>query len=167
MQARSGALDELLESGVLEDVGGGNDDIQKELDQVGSDAQVDNELAALKAQLGTGAARARRPLRTCDRRPGVLRGAPVLLAVRRRLTDEAGDHVGELHGPVFLQEVAGARDRGRGRRPRAPGTWRWSTSAQPAVAASPSENAVRKGTSEAREHVDASGGSAGRRRSRA
>ena len=56
MQARSGALDELLESGVLEDVGGGTDDIQKELDQVGKDAQVDNELAALKAQLDTGAA---------------------------------------------------------------------------------------------------------------
>jgi phage shock protein A len=55
MQARSGALDELLESGVLEDVGGGTDDIQKELDQVGNDAKVDNELAALKAQLGTGA----------------------------------------------------------------------------------------------------------------
>jgi len=54
MQARSGALDELLESGVLEDVGGGTDDIQKELDQVGKDAQVDNELAALKAQLGPG-----------------------------------------------------------------------------------------------------------------
>ena len=46
MQARSGALDELLESGVLEDVGGGSDDIQKELDQVGQDSQVDNELAA-------------------------------------------------------------------------------------------------------------------------
>jgi phage shock protein A len=56
MQARSGALDELLESGVLEDVGGGTDDIQKELDKVGQDSQVDNELAALKAQLGTGAA---------------------------------------------------------------------------------------------------------------
>jgi phage shock protein A len=54
MQARSGALDELLESGVLEDVGGGTDDIQKELDQVGNDAKVDDELAALKAQLGTG-----------------------------------------------------------------------------------------------------------------
>ncbi len=54
MQARSGALDELLESGVLEDVGGGTDDIQKELDQVGKDAQVDQELAALKAQIGTG-----------------------------------------------------------------------------------------------------------------
>ena len=55
MQARSGALDELLESGVLEDVGGSTDDIQKELDQVGKDAQVDQELAALKAQVGTGA----------------------------------------------------------------------------------------------------------------
>jgi phage shock protein A len=55
MQARSGALDELLESGVLEDVGGGTDDIQKELDQVGKDAQVDEELAALKAQVGPGA----------------------------------------------------------------------------------------------------------------
>jgi phage shock protein A len=56
MQARSGALDELLESGALEDVGGGGDDIQKELDKVASDSQVDQELAALKAQLGTGAA---------------------------------------------------------------------------------------------------------------
>jgi phage shock protein A len=54
MQARSGALDELLESGVLEDVGGGGDDIQKELDKVGTDASVDSELAALKAQLGSG-----------------------------------------------------------------------------------------------------------------
>jgi phage shock protein A len=53
MQARSGALDELLESGVLEDVGGGGDDIQKELDKVGTDASVDTELAALKAELGS------------------------------------------------------------------------------------------------------------------
>jgi phage shock protein A len=54
MQARAGALDELLASGVLEDVGGGDDDIQKELDQVGQAHDVDNELAALKAQLGSG-----------------------------------------------------------------------------------------------------------------
>jgi phage shock protein A len=54
MQARSGALDELLESGVLEDVGGGGDDIQKELDKVGQDASVDSELAALKAEIGSG-----------------------------------------------------------------------------------------------------------------
>ncbi len=56
MQAHAGALDELLESGVLEDVGGGTDDIQKELDEVSSASDVDRELAALKAQVGTGEA---------------------------------------------------------------------------------------------------------------
>ena len=56
MQARAGALDELLQSGVLEDVGGGGDDIQKELDEVTSASDVDNELAALKAELGPGTA---------------------------------------------------------------------------------------------------------------
>ena len=52
MQARAGALDELLQSGVLEDVGGDTDDIQKELDEAGTSADVENELAALKAQIG-------------------------------------------------------------------------------------------------------------------
>jgi phage shock protein A len=51
MQARAAATDELLQSGVLEDVGGGDDDIQKELDDVGSAADVDKQLAALKAQI--------------------------------------------------------------------------------------------------------------------
>jgi phage shock protein A len=54
MQSRAQATDELLESGVLEDVGGGTDDIQKELDEVSSGAGVDAELAALKAQLQPG-----------------------------------------------------------------------------------------------------------------
>lgn len=54
MQARAGALDELLQSGVLEDLSGGGTDIQKELDEVTSASEVDKELAALKAQLGTG-----------------------------------------------------------------------------------------------------------------
>jgi phage shock protein A len=56
MQARAGALDELLQSGVLEDVGGETDDIQKELDEAGTAADVDHELAALKAQIGPGSA---------------------------------------------------------------------------------------------------------------
>ena len=56
MEARAGALDELLQSGVLEDVGGNTDDIQKELDQAGTDADVESELAALKAQIGPGSA---------------------------------------------------------------------------------------------------------------
>jgi phage shock protein A len=51
MQARAGAVDELLQSGVLEDVGGSTDDIQAELDEASTTADVDTELAALKAQL--------------------------------------------------------------------------------------------------------------------
>ena len=54
MQARAGAVDELLASGVLEDVGGDTDDIQKELDEAGAAAGVDQELAALKAEIGPG-----------------------------------------------------------------------------------------------------------------
>jgi phage shock protein A len=56
MQARAGALDELLQSGVLEDVGGSTDDIQQELDEAGTSADVDHELAALKAEIGPGSA---------------------------------------------------------------------------------------------------------------
>ena len=52
MQARAGALDELLQSGVLEDVGGNTDDIQQELDEAGTSADVDRELAAMKAEIG-------------------------------------------------------------------------------------------------------------------
>ena len=54
MQSRAQATDELLESGVLEDVGGSTDDIQKELDEVSTKSDVDVELAALKAQVGAG-----------------------------------------------------------------------------------------------------------------
>jgi phage shock protein A len=54
MNARAGALDELLASGALDDLTQPVDDIQKELDKVSSSSQVDNELAALKAELGTG-----------------------------------------------------------------------------------------------------------------
>jgi phage shock protein A len=53
MQARAAATDELLQSGVLEDVGGDTDDIQRELDEAGHAAEVDKELAALKAQIGS------------------------------------------------------------------------------------------------------------------
>jgi phage shock protein A len=51
MQARAGAMDELLQSGVLEDVGGRTADIQEELDEAARAADVDSQLAALKAKL--------------------------------------------------------------------------------------------------------------------
>jgi phage shock protein A len=46
-------MDELLASGALNDLSTPVDDIQKELDKVTATSQVDNELAALKLELGT------------------------------------------------------------------------------------------------------------------
>ncbi|KRF17927.1 phage shock protein A [Nocardioides sp. Soil797] len=50
MQARAGAIDELIASGALDDVSNssGQDDISRELDSMSSQADVEAELAALK-----------------------------------------------------------------------------------------------------------------------
>ncbi len=54
MQARAGAIDELLASGALEDhVGGGQDYIQAELDKIGAGSDVDAELARIKGEIAT------------------------------------------------------------------------------------------------------------------
>src|SRR5664280_2452386 len=55
MQARAGAMDELLASGALTDLTNPVDDIQAQLDQVSATSTVDADLAALKAELGTAA----------------------------------------------------------------------------------------------------------------
>ena len=52
MQARSGAIDELLASGALTDLSHPVDDIQAQLDKVSTTSQVDSELARLKAEIG-------------------------------------------------------------------------------------------------------------------
>jgi len=54
MQARAGAMDELLASGALTDLTTPVTDIQAELDRAQAGTQVDRELAALKAQLASG-----------------------------------------------------------------------------------------------------------------
>jgi phage shock protein A len=58
MQARAGAIDELLASGALEDVSGGapRDDIQAELDRMGAGNDVELELQKLRGELGSGSA---------------------------------------------------------------------------------------------------------------
>ena len=52
MQARSGALDELIASGTLTDFTTSHDDIQAQLDAASTTSSVDAQLAALKAELG-------------------------------------------------------------------------------------------------------------------
>jgi phage shock protein A len=54
MQARAGAMDELLASGALTDLTTPVTDIQAQLDKAQAGSQVENELAALKAQLAAG-----------------------------------------------------------------------------------------------------------------
>jgi len=57
MQARAGAIDELMASGALQDaIGPPRDDIQAELDQIGGGHDVDMELARLKGELSPGEA---------------------------------------------------------------------------------------------------------------
>jgi phage shock protein A len=55
MQARASAVDELVASGTLEDfTAGDQSQLDRELAQVASTSQVDDELAKMKAELGTG-----------------------------------------------------------------------------------------------------------------
>ncbi len=53
MKARASALDELVDSGTLEDVtGGSQDDIDRELSKIKSKGEVDEQLEALKKEMG-------------------------------------------------------------------------------------------------------------------
>jgi phage shock protein A len=57
MQARAGAVDELIASGALDDATqsiGKQDDIQRELDSMGAGSEVELELAKLKGELPAG-----------------------------------------------------------------------------------------------------------------
>ena len=103
MQARAGALDELLQSGVLEDVGGNTDDIQKELDQAGADADVESELAALKTQIQPGSAP-----------PELTSGEARSSAAGLSCGASSGSGPGTGQPMVFTGDAAGAHGGGRG-----------------------------------------------------
>ncbi len=66
MQARAGAVDELPQSGVLEDVGSDTDDIQRELDEVGSPPKWTRSSPGLRPR----SARAHCRMACVDWRPG-------------------------------------------------------------------------------------------------
>ncbi|MGI8624255.1 MAG: PspA/IM30 family protein, partial [Solirubrobacteraceae bacterium] len=67
MRARAGAMDELEAAGAFDDslaLGGGQDDLDRQLSQLSSGAEVDDELARMKAELGPGGAPAAPALET-------------------------------------------------------------------------------------------------------
>jgi phage shock protein A len=55
MQARANAIDELTAAGALEDFTSDQTQLDRELAQLSSSSQVDDELAKMKAELGSGA----------------------------------------------------------------------------------------------------------------
>jgi len=57
LQARAGALDELMASGAIEDLTGSSDRLQAELDRASAAPAVEAELARLRGELGGGTAR--------------------------------------------------------------------------------------------------------------
>jgi len=54
LQARAGAIEELTAAGTLDELGDGRDHIDRELAKISSQSQVDDELAKLKAEVGSG-----------------------------------------------------------------------------------------------------------------
>ena len=54
MQARASAVDELVTSGALEDFTSDKTELDRQLGQIASQSQVDDELAKMKAELGPG-----------------------------------------------------------------------------------------------------------------
>jgi phage shock protein A len=54
MQARAGAMDELIASGTLEDFTSDKTQLDRELAQMSSQSQVESELAKLKQEVGPG-----------------------------------------------------------------------------------------------------------------
>jgi phage shock protein A len=61
MQARAAAVEELTESGTLNDFTSTDDDIDRQLKQISQSGQVDDELAKLKSELGQGEAKKELP----------------------------------------------------------------------------------------------------------
>ena len=57
MRARASAVEELEKAGAFDDIttlGSGQDDLDRQLSELTSGAQVDDELAKMKAELGSG-----------------------------------------------------------------------------------------------------------------
>ena len=104
MQARAGAIDELMESGALDDMTTDQTDLDKQLAQISSQSQVDTELAAMQAELRqacrqAGAGRRRRCAGRrhpgCRARRDEARGAGVMIV--RVMGDGQFDVPDDLH----------------------------------------------------------------------
>ncbi len=112
MQARAGAIDELMASGALDDAVGGSkrDDIQSELDMMSASSDVERELSRLKGEITAGVAQAAR-----GRRQRQQPGGPANPA--NRAEPGPGDPVRSAAAPAGPAGAAGPAGRHPGIRP--------------------------------------------------
>ena len=77
MQARASAIDELTSTGALEDFTAGDQtQLDRELAQISSSSQVDDELAKLKAEVGSGTSQKEIPAGDAEPAPGATGAQP-------------------------------------------------------------------------------------------
>ena len=77
MQARASAIDELTSTGALEDFTAGDQtQLDRELAQISSSSQVDDELAKLKAEVGSGTPQKEIPVGDAEPAPGATGAQP-------------------------------------------------------------------------------------------
>ncbi len=96
MQARAGAIDELLASGALDDVTqvGGGDDIARELDALGSQSDVEMELARLKGLSAPKPTEAPAAIEAAEDGGDILVAEPEPVEAASSATDEASESTG-------------------------------------------------------------------------
>ena len=112
MRARAGAMEELEAAGAFDDnlaLGSGGDDIDRQLHELTSQSQVDDDLAKMKAELGQGSAR---------RRPGARAGQGGRRVIVRISTenqyvfpDDQADRLNDLDNAVVAAVEADDEDR--------------------------------------------------------
>lgn len=99
MQARAGAVDELLASGALTDLTGSSDPLQAELSRTSQGNQIELELAQMKSQLSTGGPSGQlgaAPAATPAAAPAA--ASPPAAAPPAAATDEAAGTTDEANG---------------------------------------------------------------------
>ena len=110
MQARASAIDELTSTGALEDFTAGDQtQLDRELAQISSASQVDDELAKLKAEVGSGGAAEGDP--AGDGEPAAARPRPRTRSRRHSRPRKPPSPDPLRRHPLRPQEAAGARGR--------------------------------------------------------
>ena len=111
MRARAGAMEELEAAGAFDDnlaLGSGQDDIDRQLHELTSQTEVDDDLAKMKAELGQGSRRRGAGARAGQGGPGVI--VRIATEGQYRFPDDQADRLNDLDNGVVEAVDAGDED---------------------------------------------------------